>query len=301
MKERIGKLKRRAAWLAREAKENLAYTFRQGWTFENKTAVVVFGVIVVVVIGIFAVLHSPEPSPESVEQGLQAKSHHSTEVVRIPAKAPVSVPTPAPTPVPVPAPIAKPVSPPLAEVAKVPQAPKPQKPTFEELPSVSSETCSPKRYRVVEGDQLGQLAIDMYEGAGFWHMVYIAEFNKIKNPNHIYVGQEILLPTCIDGMPPMKELAKKYAPFMAASDGAEISDSEATPVFAIGEVRQDSNIRVERIPFFVADPFLTTESSRLSADLTAVAEFGRCVFAPGLVLSRTAKTDLTAAALTGTQ
>jgi len=60
--------------------------------------------------------------------------------------------------------------------------------------------CQFGRYKVIEGDWLSKIASmrKTYHNGAKWPMIYEANKNKIKNPNLIYPGWVLLIPTLDD-------------------------------------------------------------------------------------------------------
>ena len=52
----------------------------------------------------------------------------------------------------------------------------------------------PRHYTVTAGDTLGHLALRFYGTAHKWRKIYEANAQTLKNPNYIYIGQELLIP-----------------------------------------------------------------------------------------------------------
>jgi nucleoid-associated protein YgaU len=64
-------------------------------------------------------------------------------------------------------------------------------PVLPEEPKVLPAT---KTYRVKPGDSLGKISRKVYGTANGWQKIYQANKGKIKNPNTISVGVDLVLP-----------------------------------------------------------------------------------------------------------
>jgi hypothetical protein len=309
MKERIKKLIRKlirkTARFARPINDFFGYAFRRGWTPENTTAAIIGGVIVAMAITVWMLAYGPLSKPEITRQAKVYPSQ-STVPVSQPAVLPrlqqiAPVPTRAPKQEPKPE-VVKPRSAEPMRKAEVvlAQAPTPEPssdevphaPKLEDLPAVSGETCAPRKYTPVRGQTLGQLAIDVYGEGQYWNFLYVAEETGIKNPNLIYAGKgakELLFPTCIDNMPSIAELAKKYAPIMSGTvSETETATTpavapEATPLMpAPGTIIQAGNVKVKVL--YYGDAPASAQSTASSMETSASPlemsplsnEFGRC-------------------------
>jgi nucleoid-associated protein YgaU len=52
----------------------------------------------------------------------------------------------------------------------------------------------PRHYTVTAGDTLGHLALRFYGSSHKWPKIYQANAQTLKNPDYIYIGQELLIP-----------------------------------------------------------------------------------------------------------
>jgi nucleoid-associated protein YgaU len=69
---------------------------------------------------------------------------------------------------------------------------------FSDVQSGSSSTApsaQPTTYTVKSGDSLSKIAKHVYGDADKWHAIYEANKDKIKNPDLIYPGEVLTLPT----------------------------------------------------------------------------------------------------------
>lgn len=56
------------------------------------------------------------------------------------------------------------------------------------------ESVLPQHYTVSAGDTLGHLALRFYGSSHKWPKIYEANARTLKNPDYIYIGQELLIP-----------------------------------------------------------------------------------------------------------
>ncbi|HEY6828433.1 MAG TPA: LysM peptidoglycan-binding domain-containing protein [Gemmatimonadaceae bacterium] len=69
---------------------------------------------------------------------------------------------------------------------------------FSDVQSGSSSTApsaQPTTYTVKSGDSLSKIAKHVYGDADKWHAIYEANKDKIKNPDLIYPGEVLTLPS----------------------------------------------------------------------------------------------------------
>ena len=69
---------------------------------------------------------------------------------------------------------------------------------FSDVQSGSSSTApsaQPTTYTVKNGDSLSKIAKHVYGDADKWHAIYEANKDKIKNPDLIYPGEVLTLPS----------------------------------------------------------------------------------------------------------
>jgi nucleoid-associated protein YgaU len=69
---------------------------------------------------------------------------------------------------------------------------------FSDVQSGSSSTApagAPTTYTVKSGDSLSKIAKHLYGDADKWHAIYEANKDKIKNPDLIYPGEVLTLPS----------------------------------------------------------------------------------------------------------
>jgi nucleoid-associated protein YgaU len=59
----------------------------------------------------------------------------------------------------------------------------------------STATDGPRQYTVERGDTLSYLALRHYGDPFKWEKIYEANKETMKNPNYIYVGQRIVIPS----------------------------------------------------------------------------------------------------------
>jgi LysM repeat protein len=71
------------------------------------------------------------------------------------------------------------------------------KPTAAPTASVASPTPADgsQEYTVVQGDTLSYLALKHYGTQSKWQKIYEANKETMKNPNYIFIGQKILIPS----------------------------------------------------------------------------------------------------------
>lgn len=67
---------------------------------------------------------------------------------------------------------------------------------FEEVEPVVSEEvkAAPRTYTVKEGDSLSKIAKDLYGKASKWTVIYEANSDRIKDPNRVKAGIELVIP-----------------------------------------------------------------------------------------------------------
>ena len=74
--------------------------------------------------------------------------------------------------------------------------PEPEKPEEPEESEKSEETAKPtgNTYTVEKGDSLWKIAKKFYGNGAKWNLIYEANKDAVKNPNTIYIGQELVIP-----------------------------------------------------------------------------------------------------------
>jgi nucleoid-associated protein YgaU len=86
-----------------------------------------------------------------------------------------------------------------AVVVKEKSAPAMQKPKPEPVLAKSAGSPAPadgsREYTVEVGDTLSHLALKYYGDPRKWDKIYEANKQTMKNPNYIYVGQKIVIPS----------------------------------------------------------------------------------------------------------
>jgi len=133
---------------------------------------------------------TPTPSEqEAIEAGMAQMATEAAQTAAVVMESPVSTPTPLPTPVPSPTPPPTPV--PTIAPTVPPTAPPPPQPT--EAPPMSGE----QTYIVQRGDTLYSIARRYGVRLGD-----LAAYNGIVNPNRIYVGQVLRIPSGPSPQPP---------------------------------------------------------------------------------------------------
>ena len=80
-----------------------------------------------------------------------------------------------------------------------PSQPPEAEPDFSNVESGSSSTApaavpEPKTYTVVAGDTLSKIARHQYGDANLWRKIFEANQDKLKNPDLIYPGQQLIIP-----------------------------------------------------------------------------------------------------------
>ena len=53
----------------------------------------------------------------------------------------------------------------------------------------------PRQYRVREGDNLTEIAKEMYEDGRKWHLIYDANREVLKRPDDLQAGQTLVIPS----------------------------------------------------------------------------------------------------------
>jgi nucleoid-associated protein YgaU len=108
-------------------------------------------------------------------------------------------------PLPVPE-IAKDKTPPAETKAKAITAEERAKPVAKQIPAstekpaatpVTAKTTRPaaQEYTVKAGDTLSKLAERFYNSMSKWERIYEANKDTLKNPNYIYIGQKLMIPS----------------------------------------------------------------------------------------------------------
>jgi NitT/TauT family transport system substrate-binding protein len=114
-------------------------------------------------------------------------------------KAPAVVAKAAPRaePVATPAPAPSKDKPQLAEAKTKPVVTEEKaKPVAKPLPALSeSSVGSGQQYTVKAGDTLSRLAMQFYNSMNKWEKIYEANKDLLKNPNYIYIGQKLIIPS----------------------------------------------------------------------------------------------------------
>jgi len=122
-------------------------------------------------------------------------------VYKAPAVAKAAPPRPESTPAPAVAVAAKPQ---IADVKTKPMAIEEKaKPAAKQVPATSdkAQTSAPvgksasQDYTVKAGDTLSRLAEQFYNSANKWGKIYEANKEVLKNPDYIYIGQKLVIPT----------------------------------------------------------------------------------------------------------
>jgi NitT/TauT family transport system substrate-binding protein len=115
---------------------------------------------------------------------------YKSQAVAKAAPAPVE-PTPAP-PV-----ITKPAPPPSAKVASIakPESPAtPAQAAAKPTPASMVPSAAATSYVVAAGDNLSKIAQRFYDSSQKWVKIYEANRDTVKNPNYIYIGQNLNIP-----------------------------------------------------------------------------------------------------------
>jgi NitT/TauT family transport system substrate-binding protein len=122
-------------------------------------------------------------------------------VYKAPAVAKAAPPRPESTPAPAVAVAAKPQ---IADVKTKPMAIEEKaKPAAKQVPATSdkAQTSAPvgksasQDYTVKAGDTLSRLAEQFYNSANKWGKIYEANKEVLKNPDYIYIGMKLVIPT----------------------------------------------------------------------------------------------------------
>jgi LysM repeat protein/septum formation topological specificity factor MinE len=71
--------------------------------------------------------------------------------------------------------------------------------TPEKLAQTSKTSSGSTEHTVRAGDTLSHLALQYYGNARKWQQIYEANKETMKNPNYIYIGQKVLVPTDTQG------------------------------------------------------------------------------------------------------
>jgi NitT/TauT family transport system substrate-binding protein len=77
------------------------------------------------------------------------------------------------------------------------------KPVAKQMPAASDKVqvslpagkSAPQQYTVKAGDTLSRLAEQFYNSQSKWEQIYEANKDVLKNPNYIYIGMKLLIPT----------------------------------------------------------------------------------------------------------
>jgi nucleoid-associated protein YgaU len=81
-------------------------------------------------------------------------------------------------------------------VAPVPRPSGEKKPVVAKLaPAEAKVSGSTQEYTIKAGDTLSKLAGEFYGATAKWKKIYEANTQTIKNPDYIYIGQKILIPS----------------------------------------------------------------------------------------------------------
>jgi len=65
---------------------------------------------------------------------------------------------------------------------------------FSDVTGGASTSGEPRKYVVKKGDSLSKIARQFYHDAKLWKKIYEANKDKIKNPDLIHPGQELIIP-----------------------------------------------------------------------------------------------------------
>ena len=63
------------------------------------------------------------------------------------------------------------------------------------VPAETKPSGNAQEYTIKPGDTLIKLATQFYGAADKWRRIYEANSQTIKNPDYIFVGQKILIPS----------------------------------------------------------------------------------------------------------
>jgi nucleoid-associated protein YgaU len=61
-------------------------------------------------------------------------------------------------------------------------------------PAASAAPGLPQDYMVQAGDTLSHLALRFYGSRNKWGKIYQANAKTLKNPDYIYIGQQLMIP-----------------------------------------------------------------------------------------------------------
>ena len=59
----------------------------------------------------------------------------------------------------------------------------------------TSRTSASQQYTVKAGDTLSKLAGQFYNATDKWERIYDANRDQLKNPNYIYIGMKLMIPS----------------------------------------------------------------------------------------------------------